>query len=322
MSQPRTPPAILLTGAGFSRNWGGWLANEAFEYLLGCRELNDRVRNLLWQCYEDRSGFEGALARLQAKTKNAADYQSLILALRGMFDVMNRAFPGRNGPDIGSGHKGAKFMARFDAIFTLNQDLLLELGYSPASPWNTFRLPGTVPFDQTKSLPSDLRVPADAANFKLASNFQPYFKLHGSSAFRSNRESEDALLIMGGDKRTSIDGSELLKWYRSEFVRHLAIPDTRLLVIGYSFGDQHINELLREAAKAGTGFQMFIIDPGGADVLYNRPMGKSTVPPNHNTDKLLKVLTPVLAGASRRSFGSLFNGDDVELSKVLRFFDR
>jgi hypothetical protein len=28
-------PHYLLTGAGFSRNWGGWLANEAFEYLLG-----------------------------------------------------------------------------------------------------------------------------------------------------------------------------------------------------------------------------------------------------------------------------------------------
>jgi hypothetical protein len=26
---------ILLTGAGFSRNWGGLLADEAFEYLLG-----------------------------------------------------------------------------------------------------------------------------------------------------------------------------------------------------------------------------------------------------------------------------------------------
>ena len=26
---------ILRTGAGFSRNWGGWLASETFEYLLG-----------------------------------------------------------------------------------------------------------------------------------------------------------------------------------------------------------------------------------------------------------------------------------------------
>ena len=30
---------ILLTGAGFSRNWGGWLASEAFEYLIGCGEI-------------------------------------------------------------------------------------------------------------------------------------------------------------------------------------------------------------------------------------------------------------------------------------------
>ena len=29
----------LLLGAGFSRNWGGWVASEAFEYLLGCPEI-------------------------------------------------------------------------------------------------------------------------------------------------------------------------------------------------------------------------------------------------------------------------------------------
>jgi hypothetical protein len=40
---------ILLTGAGFSRNWGGWLATEAFEYLLGAVEVDDQLRHLLWQ---------------------------------------------------------------------------------------------------------------------------------------------------------------------------------------------------------------------------------------------------------------------------------
>ena len=39
---------ILLTGAGFSRNWGGWLASEAFEYLIGCGELDSDLRTLLW----------------------------------------------------------------------------------------------------------------------------------------------------------------------------------------------------------------------------------------------------------------------------------
>lgn len=42
----------LLTGAGFSANWGGWVASEAFEYLLGCPEIlaDDRLRDLLWDC--------------------------------------------------------------------------------------------------------------------------------------------------------------------------------------------------------------------------------------------------------------------------------
>jgi hypothetical protein len=34
--EARSVHAYMLTGAGFSRNWGGWLADEAFEYLLGC----------------------------------------------------------------------------------------------------------------------------------------------------------------------------------------------------------------------------------------------------------------------------------------------
>lgn len=254
----------MLTGAGFSRNWGGWLANEAFEYLLGCKELSDEVRNLLWVCFENKTGFEGALARLQKKDSRADDLDALTAALRGMFDLMNSTFPGRKGPDIGGGHKAARLLSHFDAIFTLNQDLLMEKGYTPTDPrWNGLLLPGTAPLDPKKIQHDDMRVPDDPANFKLKSNFQPYFKLHGSSAFRSGIDRDDALLIMGGDKLASIDSHTLLTWYREQFVRHLAIPNTRLLIIGYSFSDQHINELLRDAATAGIGLQMFIIDPSG-----------------------------------------------------------
>jgi hypothetical protein len=38
---------ILLTGAGFSRNWGGWLAAEVFEYLIGQDDLHPRTRDIL-----------------------------------------------------------------------------------------------------------------------------------------------------------------------------------------------------------------------------------------------------------------------------------
>jgi len=51
---------VLLLGAGFSRNWGGWLATEVFEYLLGCPEIaNDpNLRALLWR-RQPVDGFEG-----------------------------------------------------------------------------------------------------------------------------------------------------------------------------------------------------------------------------------------------------------------------
>src|ERR1700738_524584 len=52
---------IVLTGAGFSRNWGGMLASDVFTYLLGCNELDEELRRLLWR---DRS-FEDVLAALQ-----------------------------------------------------------------------------------------------------------------------------------------------------------------------------------------------------------------------------------------------------------------
>ena len=57
-------PHYLLTGAGFSRNWGGWLANEAFEYLLGAPEIDDYLRSILWEAKLRGEGFEGALSML------------------------------------------------------------------------------------------------------------------------------------------------------------------------------------------------------------------------------------------------------------------
>ncbi len=75
---------ILLLGAGFSRNWGGWLANEAFEYLLGCPEViaNADARAMLWK-HKDAQGFEGALGEarrhyiLRSKMSSVAQLNAL-----------------------------------------------------------------------------------------------------------------------------------------------------------------------------------------------------------------------------------------------------
>ena len=79
---------VLLLGAGFSRNWGGWLASEAFEYLLGCPQVDADLRTLLWS-HRNTDGFEGALAELQEEysTKKDASSHQRMLALQNAIEA-------------------------------------------------------------------------------------------------------------------------------------------------------------------------------------------------------------------------------------------
>jgi hypothetical protein len=128
---------LLLTGAGFTRNWGGWLANEAFEYLLGCPEIDDNLRRRLWRSKRTGGGFEDALAELQEEHRRSNNAQTLKLlrafqaAIVGMFNYMDQAFAQTAFEPTTAPleYSIRAFLGRFDAIFTLNQDLLLERYY-------------------------------------------------------------------------------------------------------------------------------------------------------------------------------------------------
>ncbi len=67
-------PCYTLFGAGFSRNWGGWLASEVFEYLLGCPKVkeDEELVKLLWE-HKNQGGFESALAHIQTETLRLQD---------------------------------------------------------------------------------------------------------------------------------------------------------------------------------------------------------------------------------------------------------
>ena len=130
---------LLLIGAGFSRNWGGWLATEAFEHLLGSPEVSKDagLRRLLWK-HQACGRFEVALAELQAQfahDPNTARGPLMALqdAVKRMFDDMNAAFMAATDWQFGQQHierQIGTFLTRFDAIFTLNQDVLLEHHYA------------------------------------------------------------------------------------------------------------------------------------------------------------------------------------------------
>jgi hypothetical protein len=55
---------------------------------------------------------------------------------------------------------------------------------------------------------------------------------------------------IGGNKSLTIQSHQVLKWYFSEFQRHLGMGATRVMVIGYGFNDPHINNALLEPTIA------------------------------------------------------------------------
>jgi hypothetical protein len=319
---------ILLVGAGFSRNWGGWLASEAFEYLLGSRELIQIDRELLWR--HKQGGFEAALSELQSGGSGSA-LRRMETALRQMFNDMNRGFF-RDDFQFefaqGQAHVG-RFLARFDAIFSLNQDLLLEIGYCTNEPpqalnprWSGFELPGMMQRVQPPNLDPRLHWastwcpnPDSRAVQPSNDSTQPLYKLHGSSNWVD--ETGERLLVIGGNKVETIKGSRILTMYREEFARRLRQPTTRVMIIGYGFHDEHITHVLNEAA-AGGELQSSIVDPAGADApdpYRDRPYRLRMAGPEHQIQK-------VLIGASRRPLAQIFGGaDTTEREKVLRFFE-
>jgi hypothetical protein len=272
-------PHVLLIGAGFSRNWGGWLASEAFEYLLGSSEVGTdaELRRLLW-AHQRKGGFEDALAELQQRVErdphgpDKALLGKLEAAVLHMFGDMNTALAARDWEFTGDMRmQVGPFLAKFDAIFTLNQDVLLEHRYVPnvmayGHPRvNSATLPGMRRIPSGDPMHHDswawsTWVPEGDVQFGAAC--QPIYKLHGSSNWYA-ADAGEPMLIIGGDKARNIRRNRVLSVYAEAFDDWLS-RGTRLMVIGYGFRDDHINAALSRAAERG--LQMFVIDPLGSNL--------------------------------------------------------
>jgi len=316
---------ILLLGAGFSRNWGGWLAPEMFEYLLGCSEFNPPLRDLLWE-HRQTGGYEGAFTHLLEGFVHDGDRARLTrfeAALARMFADMDKKFAAIEFEfQAAPAYMVRTFLSRFDAIFTLNQDLLLERYYLNSNftlinpgRWSGWQIPGMLreasgggSGGASDCESCGIWVPGGAA--AVQPRHQPYFKLHGSSNWRD--ADGGSLFAAVGDDPTLFNRFPVIPGYH-EALREYLVPPVRVMVIGYGFGDQHINDMLRGAANRGE-LKVFIIDPLGLDVIdQDRHL------PSYPPGRLASILGPALAGASRRPLREIFGGDHVEHATVMSF---
>ena len=310
-------PHYLLIGAGFSRNWNGPLSDEITGSLLGDLGDDPEIAAAL------RSGpFEDAFSGFQVPTGSpdavarARRFQNAVIEL---FARLNKTYLRPDFEftnDIEFSVK--RFLARFDAIFSLNQDLLLEIHYQQTfisqGRWNGVVMPGmrwqppagaTGPTDMTmaKWRPSgDLSVPA---------GFQPYYKLHGSSNWFT--DSGEPVLIMGSSKTSAIGRFQVLQAYQQYFSACLNQPSTRLMVIGYSFLDEHINAII-ESGSRNHGLGTYLVDPRGRDVLRDPKMAQAAIRVKRDIEDM------TLIGELRRPLSAVFGGDIFAHGELMRFF--
>lgn len=313
---------LLLIGAGFSHNWGGWLAHRFFDILMSepAAQADASLRDLLWK-HQNGGGFEAAFEELQIGVLDQPDLQprldALETALHAVFARMNHAFFRREGGYEFNNSTGwfiREILVRFDAIFSLNQDLLLErayidggnIGLTGARRWDGAVLPG-VRWPHPR--PADyLPTEWDAARWivdgpvETPKRMQPVYKLHGSSNWF--RPDGSNLLVLGGAKADRIAEAQILAGYFTEFERRLALPDTRLMIIGYGFNDAHINAALVRAA--GTGLKIFFVDPRGANAF------------DHVEDS--QRFRDMFIGASTPALSATFAGDVAERDNIMSFF--
>jgi hypothetical protein len=315
---------ILLTGAGFSRNWGGWLASEAFEYVLGRPEVSEELRRLLWEDHTRGYGFEDTLGKLQRLHKEEGDQAAAVLvneftmALVAMFNEMNAGLSRAELEWQTDNSMMVKpFLAQFDYIFSLNQDLLLECHYFTQFPIGSkfagAQTPGLKPFNPSPLIspeaPQHAKWTPDYNALRLNAGQQPYIKLHGSSNWLRGGP-EPRLLVLGGSKSVEIAQDPLLTWYHQVFRDALHLSGARLMIIGYGFADRHINEVIAQAADRGT-LTVFVVDPNsGVDLVF-----KPQEPPIPLWDKI----PARVRGGSRRPLSSTFGQDRVEHNKLVAF---
>ena len=311
---------ILLLGAGFSCNWGGWSAADVNDFLPTVANVRaDRHVLQVLSRTASAGGFEAALAELRedyAKAptqENLAHLQTLQSAVTVMFRTMERGFASR--PDWNFKHtveyKIAHFLSGFDAIFTLNQDLLFERHYYDADlalnqpkKWFGWRRPGIRALnDLNQGRPYDVSLVTwtpIAPPFRLEAAHQPYIKMHGSWNWWSADGQQ--MLIMGGNKPAAIQQHPLLQWYHGLFETYLSEPDSGLMVIGYGFGDPHINQMIERAADKNPTMLLFAVDPRGRSILPAR------------------ISQIDAAGTSRPLLKDTFAGNEAERLKLMSFF--
>lgn len=277
----------MLTGAGFSKDFGGLLAREIKDELLNQSQIarDHRIYGLLTGAMRDNQdgNYERALARLEQKNHRIEERARFLKGLLAVFSEMDLSMMSRLGDKKSSysmtltnalhfidswlGADGVSGDGHY--FFTLNQDLLVERYWSLPlkhrvdyfgirQVGNSINTAKSL-FHERNSCPVgelDMEIEQDLGEDVASRRY--YVKLHGSMNWKRNDGSR--VMISGADKESKILTEPRLAGLWGCFKDQCLKEGVKILCIGYGFGDPHINGVISEAL-AKKNAELVIISP-------------------------------------------------------------
>lgn len=265
---------VLLTGAGFTHTFGGYLASEMWAVILSQPEIRQRPK--LRERMLDELNYETLYDDVMTSaTHELEEKQALTEAIRRAYKQLHEIICRQQTQHLTAASQVCQFfISRFAGteqtergfFFTLNQDLFIERFYTPSDfvlrlpglrcdNWFTGRLDTVFPVP----LPNKPRVEQEKKTFwSKGSERFVYIKLHGSYGWVS-QDGRD-MTVIGHGKSDIIRSEPLLEWHLSLFEEVLRERERNLVVIGYGFRDEHINEVIADAMR-DSGLKLFVVSP-------------------------------------------------------------
>ena len=267
---------ILLTGAGFTHNFGTPLADEMWSAIFNDEQLQAefKIKNLMKAIWNYEKIYNIIMEGPYTKNEKEA-FKNTVNSVYENIDSILIDFSTRDKHNIR--HNIRTMIGLFSDqkkksfFFTLNQDLFIERFYFPNS--NKIWMKPIIPGIKNKSnwFSRDFSKPLEPSDYcpvpnKVELNDNPdsldgnffYVKLHGSCNWTDSNDKR--LILTGSHKADQIQKETLLARYLKIFEGVLFQPGQRLFIIGYGFADEHINEIIANAVK-NHELELFIISP-------------------------------------------------------------
>jgi len=287
-------PYILFTGAGFTHNIGTPLSQDMWAEIFNNRlvQSTPRVKDLMLRDADFESVYNSIIEGNYSDDEKDVISKAVLTAYENLDTIVRQWIFNSTGPNQLNIYKLQEFISSFAGkngkgfYFTLNQDLFLERKYyngvEPVLPaiqrksnWFTTHFNNQLTAQDYCRLPTKNELNAPKINLLVAGNYF-YIKLHGSYNWLSSSGSQR--LVIGRNKLNQINQEPLLAYYFELFENVLSTEDKRLLIIGYGFRDEHINEVLADSVE-NHGLQIHIVTPVSfssfQSTLSNAPYGSS-----------------------------------------------